>query len=98
MGEFGRTPKINPAGGRDHWPFCGTVLFAGGGVVGGQVVGSSDRTAAEPRDRPVGPQEVLATIYSALGINLHTELPGPQNRPVPIVDIGVEPISELFGG
>ncbi len=98
MGEFGRTPKINPAGGRDHWPFCGTVLFAGGGVVGGQVVGSSDRTAAEPRDRPVGPQEVLATIYHAMGINLHTELPGPQNRPVPIVDIGVEPISELFSG
>ena len=98
MGEFGRTPKINPAGGRDHWPFCASMLFAGGGIAGGQVVGSSDATASEPRDRPVGPQEVLATIYHALGIDVHTELPGPQSRPVPIVDIGVEPISELFAG
>lgn len=98
MGEFGRTPKINPAGGRDHWPSVSTIILAGGGIQGGQVVGSSDRIAAEPRDRPVGPQEVLATIYKSLGIDLHTELPGPQSRPIPIVDIGVEPIHELFGG
>lgn len=97
MGEFGRTPRINPAGGRDHWPSVATILFAGGGIEGGQVVGSSDRIGGEPRDRPVSPEEVLATIYKALGISLHTELPGPQNRPIPIVDIGIKPIQELFG-
>ena len=52
-GEFGRTPKINPSGGRDHWPHCWTVLMAGGGVQGGQIYGSSDKTGAEPRDNPV---------------------------------------------
>ncbi len=96
-GEFGRSPKINPAGGRDHWPACGTLVFSGGGVVGGQVIGSSDSIASEPRDRPVSPDEIQASIYQALGISLHTELPGPGNRPVPIVEIGVEPIHELFG-
>ena len=96
MGEFGRSPKINPAGGRDHWPACGTLILAGGGVVGGQVIGSSDRTASEPRDRPVEPLEILASLYHALGISLHTELDGPGSRPVPVVEIGVEPIRELF--
>ncbi len=97
MGEFGRSPKINPAGGRDHWPACGTLILAGGGVVGGQVIGSSDRTASEPRDRPVEPMEILASLYHALGISIHTELDGPGSRPVPVVEIGVEPIRELFG-
>ena len=55
MGEFGRTPKMNSRGGRDHWPGAWTVLFAGAGVRGGQVVGSSDRTGSEPKDRPVTP-------------------------------------------
>ncbi len=96
-GEFGRSPKVNPAGGRDHWPACGTLVFSGGGVVGGQVIGSSNSIASEPKDRPVSPDEILASIYRALGISLHTELPGPGNRPVPIVEIGVEPIHELFG-
>jgi Protein of unknown function (DUF1501) len=96
MGEFGRTPKINPAGGRDHWPQCWTIMFAGGGVKGGQVVGSSDEIGAYPKDRPVTPAEVAATICHALGIDLEYELPGPQGRPVPIVDYGVKPIMELF--
>jgi uncharacterized protein (DUF1501 family) len=97
MGEFGRSPKINPAGGRDHWPACGTLILAGGGIVGGQVIGSSDGMASEPRDRPVRPMEILASLYHALGVSIHTELDGPGNRPVPVVDIGVEPIRELFG-
>jgi hypothetical protein len=96
MGEFGRTPKINPAGGRDHWPQCWTILFAGGGVKGGQVVGSSDEIGAYPKDRPVTPAEVAATVCHALGIDLEHELPGPQGRPVPVVDYGVKPIMELF--
>ena len=95
-GEFGRTPKVNPAGGRDHWPQCWSMLMAGGGVVGGQVVGQSDEIAATPRERPIAPAEVAATIYTALGIDLGTKLPGPDGREIPIVDEGAEPIRELF--
>ncbi len=96
MGEFGRTPKVNPAGGRDHWPQCWTIFFAGGGVRGGQVVGASDEIGGYPHDRPVNPAEVAATIYHALGIDIHHELPGPQGRPIPIVDYAVKPVMELF--
>src|SRR5205085_7116816 len=95
-GEFGRTPKINPAGGRDHWPQCWTMSMAGGGIKGGQVVGASDDIAAAPKDRPTTPAEVAATIYKGLGISLSLELPGAQGRPIPLVDRGVEPISELI--
>ena len=96
FGEFGRTPKINPAGGRDHHPACWTVLFSGGTVKGGQVVGASDEIGHSPKDRPVSPAEIAATVYQGLGISLDTELPGPQGRPIPIVDHGVEAIGELF--
>ncbi len=96
FGEFGRTPKINPAGGRDHHPACWTVLFSGGPVKGGQVVGASDEIGHSPKDRPVSPAEIAATVYRGLGISLDTELPGPQGRPIPIVDHGVEAIGELF--
>ena len=96
MGEFGRTPKINPAGGRDHWPQCWTILFAGGGIKGGQVIGASDEIGAYPKDRPVTPAEVAASVYHALGVDLYHELPGPQGRPIPLVDYGVKPITELF--
>ena len=70
MGEFGRTPHINLAGGRDHWQHCFTIAMAGGGVRGGQVIGSSDAIGAEPKDRPVAPGEVLATIRKVLGVPL----------------------------
>ena len=96
MGEFGRTPKINPAGGRDHWPGCWTTVFAGGGIQGGRVVGESDEIGALPKDRPVTPAEVVATVYHQLGVDLETELDGPGGRPVPIVDYNVEPIHELI--
>ncbi len=95
-GEFGRTPKINPVGGRDHWPQCWTMMMAGGGIKGGRVVGSSDEIGAAPQDRPVTPAEVAATVYRALGISLELDLPGPQGRPIRLVDHGVEPILELF--
>ena len=90
MGEFGRTPKVGQitsgAGaaknnGRDHWPYCYTVLFAGAGIPGGAVFGSSDRTAAYPRENPVGPEDIAATIYKALGIDPTTEIHDAQNKP-----------------
>ncbi|CAN5682026.1 DUF1501 domain-containing protein [soil metagenome] len=96
LAEFGRTPKVNPAGGRDHWPGVWTVSFAGGGVQGGRVVGKSDEIGAYPAENPVTPANVVATIYESLGIDLETHLPGPQSRPYPVVDFGVNPIKELF--
>ena len=96
LSEFGRTPKINPAGGRDHWPQCWTISFAGGGVKGGRVVGKSDDIGGYPAERPVKPSEVVATIYHGPGLDLHTELPGPNGRPFPLVDFGTQPITELF--
>jgi hypothetical protein len=96
LAEFGRTPRINPAGGRDHWPQCWTVYFAGGGVQGGRVVGRSDEIGAYPVERPVAPREVVATIYHLLGLDLDTHLPGPAGRPFPLVDFGTQPIRELI--
>jgi uncharacterized protein (DUF1501 family) len=96
FGEFGRTPKINQAGGRDHHPGCWTVLFAGGAIQGGQVVGSSDENAAAPRDRPVSAAEIAATVYQGLGLSLDTELQGPDGQPLRLVDAGVKPVHELF--
>jgi uncharacterized protein (DUF1501 family) len=86
MGEFGRTPQLNPRGGRDHWPGVWSILLAGGGIAGGQVIGSSDRLGAEPRDLPVTPGQVAATLYRVLGVDLDAKLPGPDGRLVPLVD------------
>lgn len=96
MGEFGRTPQLNPRGGRDHWPGVWSVLFAGANVKGGQVIGASTKNGAEPKDRPVLPEEIAATVYKGLGVDLNTRLPGPENRPLPIIE--AEPIDELFRG
>ncbi|MBN8629135.1 MAG: DUF1501 domain-containing protein [Planctomycetes bacterium] len=96
LAEFGRTPRINPAGGRDHWPQCWTVKFAGGGVQGGRVVGRSDQVGGVPAERPVDPGEIVATIYRSLGFDLETHLPGPQGRPFALVDFGKHEIKELF--
>lgn len=96
LAEFGRTPRVNPAGGRDHWPLCYTVGFAGGGVQGGRVVGASDPIGAVPADRPVGPGDVAATIFHSLGLDLEATLPGPAGRPFPLVDFGCREIRELF--
>lgn len=97
VSEFGRTPRVNPAGGRDHWPQCWTVYFAGGGVRGGQVIGKSDPVGGFPAERPVTPSEVVATIYHSLGYSMEHQLPGPAGRPFPLVDSGTRPILELFG-
>jgi uncharacterized protein (DUF1501 family) len=94
-GEFGRTPHLNPRGGRDHWPGCWSVLFAGAGIRGGQVVGASDRLGGEPADRPVKPAGVAATVYRALGLDPRMALPGPDGKLLPLAD--AEPVKELFG-
>lgn len=96
LAEFGRTPRVNPAGGRDHWPQCWTMYFAGGGVQGGRAVGASDEIGAYPAERPVGPSEIVATIFHSLGLDLETHLPGPAGRPFPLVDFGTKPVTELF--
>ncbi|MEQ1748742.1 MAG: DUF1501 domain-containing protein [Prosthecobacter sp.] len=95
MGEFGRTPKINGDAGRDHWPGCYSVLLAGGGVRGGQVIGSSDATGAYPKERPITPADIHASIYSALGYD-HREISyhSSDGRPVALTD-GTT-IGELF--
>ncbi len=95
-GEFGRTPKINPAGGRDHWPQCWSMILGGGGLKGGQIVGASDPIGGYPTDRPTTPADVAATLYSALGISLTKELPSPGGRPIPVVDYAARPILELL--
>ncbi len=96
LAEFGRTPKVNPAGGRDHWPQCFTIYFAGGGVKGGRVVGASDPVGGVPAERPVMPADAIATIFHSLGLKLDSHLPGPAGRPFPLVDFGHREIHELF--
>ena len=93
-GEFGRTPHLNGNGGRDHWAGCWTALVAGGGVRGGQVLGASDRLGGEPKDRPVSPQELVATIFHALGVPPDATIPGPTGVPVAVYP--GRPVAELF--
>ncbi len=82
MGEFGRTPKLNTAAGRDHWPRAFSVLLSGGGVRGGQVVGSSDARGETVTDRPVTPTDLARTVYTILGIDPDREFHTTDGRPV----------------
>ncbi len=82
MGEFGRTPRLNTRGGRDHWPRVFSVVLAGAGIPGGQVIGSSDRIGESPQDRPVTPNDLARTIYTILGVDPDQELNTPDGRPV----------------
>lgn len=95
MGDMGRTPRINPAAGRDHWSFCYSIVMAGAGVRGGWLHGSSDRTAAYPSSNPVGPGDILATIYHVLGIDHRTHVTDQQGRPF-VIGTG-QPILSLLG-
>lgn len=81
MGEFGRTPRINQNGGRDHWARCWSVVLAGGGIKGGQVYGSTDSDGTSVKDDPCTIGDVFATVYQALGINPDTEIRDPLGRP-----------------
>jgi hypothetical protein len=95
-GEFGRTPRINPTAGRDHWPGAASVVFAGGGLHMGQMIGATDARAEYPTSRAVGPQDVLATMYHVLGIDYRHEFYDAAQRPIPVLNEG-RPITELVG-
>lgn len=96
FGEFGRTPNINTTAGRDHWGNVFTALFAGGGLRHGQVIGSSDAKGALPLDRPLGPTDLLATMYRFLGMSTDLAPIDYAGRPMPLLPNG-EPIREMFG-
>jgi hypothetical protein len=93
-GDFGRTPKVNKDAGRDHWPPCQTVLLAGGGIRGGVLVGSSDKTGAYPLTEPKTPDDIMATVYEAMGFDPDTIVRDQLGRPMPIAD--GRPIASLF--
>src|SRR5919201_4733529 len=96
MGDFGRTPKINPSAGRDHWASAGTVCLGGRGVKTGEVVGATSAMGEFVTDSPVTPQDVAATIYHALGVPLHTWYKTQDGRPIELVPEG-RPVRELVG-
>jgi uncharacterized protein (DUF1501 family) len=93
-GDFGRTPKVNGKAGRDHWPACQTVLLAGGGACGGRLIGTSDRYGAYPLSEPHRPDDVMASVFWALGLDPKTIIHDQLGRPMPIAD--GEPIQGLF--
>lgn len=93
--EFGRTPRLNRDAGRDHWPKVFSIVLAGGGLKGGQIVGRSDPGGAEVADRPLGPADMAATIFTQLGIDPHKQLMSAGNRPLAIVRDG-RAIEELL--
>jgi Protein of unknown function (DUF1501) len=95
FGEFGRSPKVNKDAGRDHWGNAASMLFAGAGIRGGQVIGATDERGEYTVERPIRPPEVAATIYHALGIDYQKALYTPQNRPVAILP-ECEPVTELW--
>jgi uncharacterized protein (DUF1501 family) len=87
IGDFGRTPVINKDAGRDHWPQCYSVVLAGGGIRGGQVIGQSDKTGAYPHARPVTPADIHATVFAALGYDPHgITYPTVDGRPTLLPD------------
>src|SRR5262249_14764713 len=86
MGEFGRTPLMNSKAGRDHWPNCWSMLVAGGGLRGGQVIGASDERGGEVAERLISIGDLYATIYKAMGIDWRKEYPSPIGRPVKIAN------------
>jgi uncharacterized protein (DUF1501 family) len=95
MGEFGRGPIMTKDAGRDHWLNCMSILLAGGGLKHGQVIGSTDSRGYDIKDRPVRPQDLAATVFKYMGIDLSSHWVNPQGRPVPIVTEGGQPIAEL---
>jgi hypothetical protein len=94
-GEFGRTPRINGAGGRDHWPGSMSALLAGGGLKMGQVIGATNRNGEQPTDRPLRPADLIRTVYHVLGIDPHHEFPNESGRPLAVLNQG-QPIAELI--
>jgi uncharacterized protein (DUF1501 family) len=96
FGDFGRTPKVNPSAGRDHWASAGVACMGGGGVKRGEVVGATNPLGEFVIDSPVAPQDLAATIYHALGIPLHTWYRAQDGRPIELVPEG-KPVRQLVG-
>ena len=96
FGDFGRTPKINPSAGRDHWASAGVACMGGGGVRTGQVVGSTNKLGEFVTDNPVTPQDLAATIYTALGVPLDTWFRALDGRPIQLCPEG-KPVKQLIG-
>jgi uncharacterized protein (DUF1501 family) len=94
LAEFGRTPRINKAGGRDHWPDCYSIVLAGGGVKGGSVHGASDKVGAYPAADPVTPADLAATLFWVFGLDAATEIRDLTGRPYRLAE--GEPIRKLF--
>ena len=86
--EFGRTPKINPSAGRDHWPKVFSVVLAGGGIKKGFIYGKSDATASEPDEDGLTVEDLAHTVYHCLGIDADKKLMSPGDRPIDIVREG----------
>jgi hypothetical protein len=97
LGEFGRGPVMTKDAGRDHWLNCMSMLVAGGGLRHGQVIGSTDARGYDIHTRPVRPQDLAATVFKFLEIDLGAHWINPQGRPTPIITEGGQPIDELFG-
>src|SRR5262249_34697031 len=98
MGEFGRTPRLSQNSGylgRDHWPDAMCALVGGGGLRMGQVIGATTARGEHPKERPLSPQDLLATVYRHLGIDPHHAFTGLSGRPIPILSEG-EPVRELL--
>jgi hypothetical protein len=93
-GEFGRTPRLNGQGGRDHWPGSMSALLAGGGLKMGQVIGATNRKGEQPSERPLRPEDVIRTVYHVLGVDPHHEFPNESGRPMAVMNQG-RPIVEL---
>jgi uncharacterized protein (DUF1501 family) len=95
-GEFGRTPRLNSRNSRDHWPQANAAIIAGGGMRLGQVIGSTNKYAEHPVDRPVKFEEVFATLYAKAGLSLKTREFDLRGRPQYLVEPGIEPMRELM--
>ena len=96
MTDFGRTPKINSTGGRDHWPNCFSVAMVGGGIKGGQVIGESDAMGEFVKRQPVSPGDLSSTIFTLLGIDPALELTTPDGRPIRVAPQESHVIKEVL--
>ena len=96
MGEFGRTPKINPQTGRDHFPAAWSTVMCGGGIKGGQSIGKTSPDGMKVDDRPVSVQDLFATMCQSLGLDPHTQNLSNVGRPIRIADLTAKPITEIL--
>lgn len=94
--EFGRTPRLNPSGGRDHWSRASCSLLFGSGIQRGRVIGKTDSRGEEPAENPVSPADLFATLLTSMGLNADERLTSPDGRPIPIIDPGAKVIDDII--